>query len=203
MNTVTVKHTYEKNSYDLEVKWDIFNYNDLTLNINQVRKWCMEGCSNYNTNGGCPPFSPTADNLLKNKDFILLMCKIKTCQTYASSAEEKVELIQNILYSFMNFLGYKIYKKYNIKFLNAGKCSGCNTCTIHSGCKNPEKRVYCLTGLGIMLGDVIEKLFHEKLQWYTGDEQPDQIIKIMGFMSEERSSSLTKDLNSILKEGSI
>lgn len=202
MNTVIEKHTYEKNSYDLEVKWDIFNYNDLTLNIHQVRQWCKEGCSNYNTSGGCPPFSPSADSLLKNKDFILLMCKIKTCQINTCSVENKIELIQNILYSFMDSLGYKIYKEYNIKFLNAGKCSGCNICTIHSDCKNPENRAYCITGLGIMLGDVIERLFHEKLQWYTGVKQPDQIIKIMGFISEEKSGLLLNALNSILGESS-
>jgi predicted metal-binding protein len=117
--------------------------------------------------------------------------------------KNKIELIQNILYTFMNSLGYKIYKQFNINFLNAGQCSGCDTCTIHSGCKNPEKRTYCITGSGVMLGDVIEKLFHEKLQWFAEGKQPNQIIKIMGFISEEKSGLLLNELSSMLEDSCI
>jgi predicted metal-binding protein len=198
MHTTLKNYLYDNNSYDLEVKWDSFDYKDLPLNIDQVRYWCKEGCPNYNTNGGCPPFSPKVSDILKDKTFILLLCKIKTCQVEAPSSSDKIDLTQNILYSFMSSLGYKISDLYNIDFLNAGHCSACDICTIHSGCKNPEKRVYCITGSGIMLGDAIEKLFEEKLQWFTGSEEPLHVIKIMGFLSGEKSNFLLGELNSIL-----
>lgn len=198
MYTALKKYLYDNNSYDLEIKWDSFAYKELPLNIDQVRHWCKEGCSNYNTNGGCPPFSPIAPDFLKDKTLILLACKIKTCQIQVPSLKEKVDLIQNILYSFMNSLGYTISYLYNIDFLNAGHCSACNTCTIHSGCKNPKKRVYCITGSGIMLGEVIEKLFEEKLQWFTEVQEPAQVIKVMGFISGKESSFLLKELSNIL-----
>jgi len=198
MNTALKNYLYENNSYDLEIKWDSFDYKDLPLNIDEVRGWCKEGCPNYNINGGCPPFSPTASELLKDKTFILLLCKIKTSQVEGSSSKDKSDLIQKILCSFMGSLGYKISDLYNIDFLNAGHCDACDICTIHSGCKKPEKRVYCITGSGIMLGDAIEKLFEEKLQWFTGNEEPLQVIKIMGFLSGEKSSFLLEELNTLL-----
>jgi len=99
----------------------------------------------------------------------------------------------------MDSLGYKISDLYNIDFLNAGYCSACDICTIHSGCKNPEKRVYCITGSGIMLGNALESLFEEKLQWFAGGVEPDEVIKIMGFLSREESSFLVEELNNIIK----
>lgn len=198
MQTALKNYEYENNNYNLEIKYDLFNYGDLPLNIEQVRQWCKEGCSNYNTNGGCPPFSPKASDALKDKTFILLFCKIKTSQVKVLSLQDKMDLIQKILYSFMNTLGYKVSDLYDIDFLNAGHCTACDICTIHSGCKNPEKRVYCITGLGIMLGDAIEKLFEEKLIWSTGGEEPPHIIKIMGFVSEGKSEFLLRKLRNIL-----
>lgn len=199
MHTALKTYLYDNNYYDLKIKWDSFDYKDLPLNIAQVRDWCKEGCSNYNTNGGCPPFSPTAADLLKDKPFILLLCKIKTCEISAPTINDKIDLIQNILYSYMDSLGYKISVLYNIDFLNAGHCSACDICTIHSGCKNPEKRVYCITGSGIMLGDALERLFQEKLQWFDGGVEPHEVIKIMGFLSGEESSFLVEELNNIIK----
>jgi predicted metal-binding protein len=198
MNTALKNYFYDNKSYDLEIKWGSFEYKDLPLNIDQVRQWCKEGCSNYNTNGGCPPFSPRASDLLKDQTFILLACKIKTCQVAASSLNDKINLVQNILYSFLNSLGYKISDLYNVDFLNAGQCSACETCTIHTGCKNSEKRVYCITGSGIMLGEVMEKLFEEKLQWFKGNQEPLHVIKIMGFLSGKESSFLIQELSSII-----
>jgi len=48
MITAFKNYSYDNNSYELEVKWDSFNYKDLPLNIDQVRHWCQEGC--------CSPF---------------------------------------------------------------------------------------------------------------------------------------------------
>jgi predicted metal-binding protein len=199
MHNTLKNYLYDNNSYDLEIKWDSFNYKDLPLNIEQVRHWCKEGCPNYNTNGGCPPFSPTASDLLKDKSFILLVCKIKTCQVVVPSLKDKIDLTQKILCSFMESLGYTVSDLYNIDFLNAGHCTACDICTIHSGCKNPKKRIYCITGSGIMLGETIEKLFEEKLQWFTETEEPLHVIKIMGFLSGNKSSFLLDELNSIIK----
>ena len=198
MHTALKNYLYDNNSYELEIKWDSFEYKDLPLDIEKVRHWCKEGCPNYNTNGGCPPFAPTASDILKDKTFILLLCKIKTSQVVIPTLKDKIDHIQNILYSYLNSLGYKISDLYNIDFLNAGHCCACDICTIHSGCKNPKKRVYCITGSGIMLGEAIEKLFGEKLQWFTEGKEPLHVIKIMAFLSGEKSDFLLEELNSLL-----
>ena len=194
MNLMIKNFKYKNQEYPLEIKWDIFKYEDLALNIAQVRTWCKEGCTNYNNNGGCPPFSPTAVELLKNKELILLTCKINTDSIKGESWEVKNSLIENILRSFMDSLGYKIKDLYGIQFLSPGYCRGCNTCTIHSSCAMPARRSYCITGTGIMLGDVIERLFNEKLQWYKEGSEPKYTMKIMGFISDNQSDTLSDKL---------
>lgn len=182
------------------VKWDVFKYEDLVLNIDQVRTWCKEGCSNYNNNGGCPPFSPTAEELLKDKQFVLLICKINTNSVKASSWEGKSSVIENKLRNFMDSLGYNIKDLYNIDFLSAGYCRGCSTCAIQSKCAMPSRRSYCITGTGIMLGDVFERLFDEKLQWYKDGYEPEYMMKIMGFISGDQSDMLSKELFNLIKK---
>ena len=53
--------------------------------------------------------------------------------------------------------------------------------------------------MGILLSEAIEKLFGEKLQWFTGNEEPLQVIKIMGFLSEEKTSFLLEELSNVIK----
>jgi len=199
MNFVREYFIYDNEKYPLEIKWDIFKYEDLILNIDQVRTWCKEGCNNYNNNGGCPPFSPTSEELLKDKEFILLTCKIKTSDLKGFSWEEKSSSIETILRSFMDSIGYKIKDLYDIDFLSPGYCRGCSTCSIHTKCAVPARRAYCITGTGMMLGDVFEKLFNEKLQWFKDGHEPEYTFKIMGFVSDKQSSILCNELFTLIK----
>lgn len=180
MNFEIKYFNYENQIYPLEVRWDVFKYSDLTLDINQVRKWCSEGCPHYDVNGGCPPYSPTAEELLKDKEFVLLTCKIET--KYVNKLDDKSKFIENLLCDYMDSLGYKIKESLGIEFLNPGHCRGCKECTIETGCKAPERRVYSITGVGIMLGDAIERLFNIPLQWFTKDSEPEYVTKIMAFL---------------------
>lgn len=193
MNSQIKYFNYEDKVYPLEIKWDLFNYNDLTLNIEQVRKWCSEGCPHYNNNGGCPPYSPTAEDLLKDKEFVLLTCKIETKDVKLDKLDEKSKFIEKLLCDYMDSLGYKIKNSLCIDFLNPGHCRGCKECSIETGCKAPERRVYSITGMGIMLGDAIEKLFNTPLQWFTKDNEPQYVTKIMAFLGD---GSLISSLNS-------
>lgn len=193
-------YSYEGRDYNIVSRWDVFVYEDLVLNIEQVRNWCREGCPNFDNNGGCPPFSPTADELLKGREFILLTSKVNVAELPYGSADEKSKFVEKLLCSFMDELGYKIKEKTGTNFLNPGHCRGCEECTIASGCKNPERRVFSITGMGIMLGDVIEKLFGEKLQWFSKDSEPKHIIKIMGFYKDNEIKTLNSSINSLIKE---
>jgi predicted metal-binding protein len=182
MNSLVHNYYYEGKVYPLTLMWDRFKYDDLVLNIDQVRQWCKEGCSNYNTNGGCPPYSPTAKEVLYGKEFILLACKVDLPFTEIDDKEKKAELINNMMCSFMDNLGYELKDKYGATFFTPGHCEACKECTIQTGCKNPNRRVYSITGLGIMLADTIEKLFGYKLQWFTKNSDPEYMLKIMAFI---------------------
>lgn len=186
---------YMGRKYPLSVNWDIFSYEDLVLNTDQVRKWCAEGCCNYNNNGGCPPFSPTAEKLLGDRKFILLMSKVRVKDLPKGTAVEIGNFADDLLCSFMIKLGYRVQEEIGTEFLNPGRCRGCDVCTIASGCKNLEKMAYCITGTGIMLGDVIENLFGEKLQWFTGSSEPEYIIKIMAFMQDGKLDGLKSSIH--------
>lgn len=198
MKAQNISYSYMDKSYPLQIKWDIFDYDDLVLDIPKVRGWCEEGCPNYNNNGGCPPFSPRADELLKDNEFILLTCKLGTCCIDIDDSKEKGKLIEEIISSFMNELGYGIKFSSGIDFLCPGHCRGCETCSIKTGCKNPEKRAYSITGTGMLLGDVIEKLFGDKLQWFSKESEPQYIIKIMGFYRPPNSKISISQLDELL-----
>lgn len=187
-------YAYNNQSFMLEVQYDEFSYDDLTIETDKVRNWCKEGCPNFNSNGGCPPFSPTAEELLSKKAFILLTTKLSVSDIALTDSMEKSKLGEKLLCDFMDSLGYSIKDSYGIEFLNPGHCRGCKPCSISTGCKNPDRRVYSITGIGIMLGDVIEKLFDTKLQWFTKDSEPEYIVKIMGFISDHRTQELLKAL---------
>lgn len=185
METTAQVYTYKNKNYPLTLKWDTFMYNDLSLNIDQVREWCREGCPNYGKNGGCPPYSPDASEFLRDRKFILLTCKLCTGDVEADSPDTKSKLMEKILCCFMDELGYKARTSKKMDFLNPGYCRGCRNCTIDSGCKAPEKRVYSITGTGIMLGDTIKKLFNEELQWFKDGQEPEYFIKIMALFPME------------------
>lgn len=198
MQRESLLYNYREKTYPLILNWDTFRYEDLSLNIDQVREWCREGCPNYAKNGGCPPYSPTAEELLRDKDFILLTCKIYTRDIDAFRPEDKIELMEGILDSFMDELGYKARERLGMDFLNPGYCRGCKECTIESGCKSPGRRVYSITGTGILLADTIKNLFNEELLWLKNGEEPEYYIKIMAFLPKKDHQ--LSDIEKLLKE---
>lgn len=189
---------YAGENYPVEVQWNKYSYKDLIIDIEKVRGWCKEGCTNYGHNGGCPPYSPAADELMSHEDFILLTAKLHTANVHCDSSDEKSKLMEKLLCNFMDSLGYKVKEEFGIDFLNPGHCRGCKPCTIETGCKAPEKRVYSITGVGIMLSNAIEDLFQTKLQWFTKDSEPEHVIKIMGFLSGDSSNKLLNELEFII-----
>lgn len=192
------EYEYEGKVYPLNLRWDKFRYDDLTVEIEKVRGWCKDGCPDYNKNGACPPYSPTVDKLLKDKDFLLLICKVPTSFSDIEDHVEKGTFLSDVAWSFSDKLGYKLMDSYGTDFLTPGQCQGCEICTIESGCKKPERRVYSITGTGIMLGDVMENLFHEKLQWFTKDFEPEYVTKIMTIISEDKTDFIYDNLESLL-----
>lgn len=200
MNSLIKEIKYRENTYPVCLKWDIFNYKDLIIDAEKVRNWCKEGCPNYNKNGGCPPFSPSADEVFLNKTFILLTCKIETSRVNIGNPEEKLKLIDEILCTYMDEVGYRIKNMLTIDFLNPSHCRGCDVCSFKTGCKQPNRRVFSITGTGILLSDTIEKLFKEKLLWMKDGKEPPYIIKIMAFIDprENEIEKLNKNLANYL-----
>lgn len=196
MNYRNVEFNYQGTSYSIELKYDLFKYADLVVDSPKVRKWCQDGCPNYNNNGGCPPFSPTAEELLLHKDFILLTAKVST-DKIPGEPMEKSKFIEGLLCTYMDGLGYKLKEVYAVDFLNPGHCRGCEECTIENGCKNQDRRVYSITGLGILLGETIERLFKDKLQWFTVDSAPPYVIKIMAFLPKGQNRTILEALKHV------
>lgn len=185
---------YRDKLYQVTVKWRCCSYDDLAVDIEKVRGFCRDGCPDYNKNGGCPPFSPAADEIFKNRDFILLLSKVAATALLEDSSMA-LDTGHSMLSEYMDKIGYRLRETAGIEFLSPGLCRGCPECTISSGCKNPGRRVYSITGTGIMLGDTLETLFDEKLQWLSENYRPDYIIKVMAFLTaniDEFSRNLTE-----------
>lgn len=187
MNQCEDIYKYNNKNYPLTFRWDTFEFQDLVVDVDKVRALCSDGCPNYNTNGGCPPFSPTVKELLLNKPFILLTAKVATKLIDIENLEEKSKYIDDLLCGALNHIGYTLKNSYQLDFLSPSHCRGCDVCTIKAGCSHPEKRVYSITGTGLMLSEVIENLFDEKLQWFSKDSEPEYIIKIMAIMRNENN----------------
>ncbi|SEF70291.1 Predicted metal-binding protein [Caloramator fervidus] len=180
------------NNNFIELKFCEFKYDDLIIDVEKVRNLCKEGCPNYGINGGCPPFSPTADILLKNKKFILLIAKTKT----KNFSKERFAKTDTTLNKFLKGIGKYFKQKYAVEFLSPEHCTECKNCTIKEGCQNKDKRTISITGTGIVLSEVIEKLFNEKLEW-AKEKSPEKLIKIMCIISDKFTEKILSDLQNV------
>lgn len=184
--------TIEVDNKIVEMKFGEFKYEDLVIDIERVRNYCREGCPNFDVNGGCPPFSPTANQLLKNKIFILVIGKIYTSNYSKYEFNEADKSLNRLLKS----IGLSFKEKYGIKFLSPEHCTECDVCTIKTGCQKPDRRTISITGTGIMLSETIENLFGEKLEWAI-DNPPSKLIKIMCIISDKLTEKIIEELKNL------
>lgn len=176
----------------VEIKFGEYKYEDLVIDIERVRNYCREGCPNFGVNGGCPPFSPTANQLLKDKNFILVIGKINTTDYTKDEFKEADKTLNKLLKS----IGLMFKEKYGIEFLSPEHCTECDVCTIHEGCKKSDKRTISITGTGIMLSETIENLFHEKLEW-ANEKPPCKLIKIMCIISDNLTEKILEEFKNL------
>ncbi|MCX7903835.1 MAG: DUF2284 domain-containing protein [Caloramator sp.] len=182
----------EIDNTSVEIKFGDFKYEDLVVDIERVRNYCREGCPNFGVNGGCPPFSPTADQLLKDKIFILAMGKIYTANYSKDEFDEADKSLNRLLKS----IGLFFKEKYGVEFLSPEHCTECDVCTIKTGCQKPDRRTISITGTGIMLSETIENLFGEKLEW-ANDMLPSKLIKIMCIISDKLTEKIIEELKNL------
>ncbi len=172
------------------VAWQSSTPAELPQDIERIRQLCADGCPHYNRNGGCPPWSPTIEALGKEHDLTLLAVSAK------ASTERPMADMNDAIDDWMDKLGYAVLDSLGVSFLSAGPCRACQTCTIETGCKDPNRRVSSITGVGLLLSDILEHHFQQPLQWSKGDQQPEHLTKVMGFLHKPEQ---TKALDEFLR----
>jgi predicted metal-binding protein len=120
------------------------------------RLQCQYGCSHYGKLHTCPPHSPNSDELgeiLVDYQRALLL-----------HATPKVNMMETAVSLENNFKTKGFYKAFG---LCSRACDLCETCTIDSFCKHPDKARPTLQGCGV---DVQRTVFNNG--W--GDVSPNQ-----------------------------
>jgi predicted metal-binding protein len=102
-----------------------------------VRWKCCYGCSGYQTNLMCPPYTPTPDKtremLDQYKRGLLFEAGLGEPKKIAVTLEKQLFL-------------QGFYKAFGI---GAGKCTLCKACAFEQGCRNPKLARPSLEGCGI------------------------------------------------------
>lgn len=168
--------THDHSKLPVRVSWQSFAATSLPQDIKQVRQLCADGCPYYHRNGGCPPWSPTIEELGKEDYITLLVLSTDTVSNQALS------VLNGIIDSWMDDLGYAVLDTLGIGFLSAGPCRACPSCSIETGCQRPSRRVSSVTGVGLLLSDILEHHFMQPLRWTGNGQQPKQLTKVMGFL---------------------
>lgn len=146
-----------------------------------VRRWCEEGCRNFNRSGGCPPLAPDFPSIHQDSEPLFLIC----CRFWSRFKHPNVLLSANraihwkfqdaIMARLMANVGYGLREYAGGSFLGTGYCLGCpgRKCAFKTGqsaCRNPARRTFSLEATGINVVTTVERLFDLPFHWYGGQD---------------------------------
>ncbi|MBU4384395.1 MAG: DUF2284 domain-containing protein [Proteobacteria bacterium] len=199
--TINIEYTTSsKNTYPLEMGFSILKSQDVPINNKITAEACKKGCNLYGKNGGCPPFSPKFQNICR-KNTLFIYVKIST-KFYPKKVLNgpyytRWVFVETFMTSLTNKIGKHVSGKLDGYFLSSGNCHGCRPkrCAVKEGnpCRNRDARTYSLESTGILVTEVIKKVFNFELQWWAKDEQkfiPDYMVKCIGITSDMKLDKL-------------
>lgn len=211
MKKITCQYkTLSGSIYPLEVFAGYCVFSDIVYDPDYIRGLCKGGCSNYGVGGGCPPRAPLLENILGDKQSLLLIC----AKFYCEHKPPKVREAKNraihwkfqdaILARFMNDLGWRLTQPLEGFFLGTGYCMGCpgKKCNYKLGnnfCRNSKRRTFSMESTGINVVATVKNLFDEDFHWYT-KSTPDipYMMKCILFISDRQPKQVEEYLYKVL-----
>lgn len=167
------------------------------INLEVFNKMCKEGCVNYAKKFSCPPFAPSFEKLVEDKEglfVVLFKCNLKEID---STEYNKVRIANVVMKSKIEKLMRFLEKKFQTIYLSTGSCRLCKPCKlkIKEPCKYPEKKRYSLEAVGLDCDKLSQDLFGFPLLWYKDKRSPEYTCVICGLVCDKKDvKELMKDL---------
>jgi len=182
--------------YPLELAYDSLPSKLISVNGLATTKACKIGCRLYGRNGGCPPLAPTFSEKW-GRHALFLYAKILT-ENYPPKVLNgpyytRWVFVETFLTALTNRIGRYLSSELDCYYLGSGHCVSCRPkkCSLKQGdpCKKPNARTYSLEATGILVTELMEKLFGIELKWWRPQEKdyiPEYMIKVIGLFREEK-----------------
>ncbi|MFH1982909.1 MAG: DUF2284 domain-containing protein [Pseudomonadota bacterium] len=181
-----------------------------TVPVNKIKttEACIKGCKLFGRNGGCPPFSPEFSSLHGN-NILILYAKMKTIdfpeKVIHGPYYSRWVFVETFMTPLTNRLGKFIAAQLDGYFLSSGHCSTCRPkkCSVKLGnnCCDPKHRTYSLESTGVIVTELVEKVFGIELEWWDPKNNkiiPNHMMKIVGVLVKNEFS--LEAINTIVRE---
>ncbi len=165
-------------------------YTQKYVNKEKTLQACQE-CPQYNKNWACPEFQDNTYQLWKKYQHIkLVMTKInytQEAQNKTYNQEHLNNIIENTLWKERKKLIQKLEqeeKQTNGRYLSAGYCTHCNTCTKTQDkpCKQPEKCRCSIESIGGLVTETLQGEFNEEIKWIKEGKLPTNLTLLMALL---------------------
>jgi predicted metal-binding protein len=185
------------NLYPLELGWTTIPTNLIPYNKNLTDEACRSGCNLYNRNGGCPPFSPDFNQLIKGREVATFIYAKLYTENYPLKILKgnfyiKWSFIEALLTPFLNKFEKCVNFGENSIFLSSGFCRKCRNkrCAVKDGneCRKPSERNFSLESTGVLVTDSVEKFFDFQLFWWDKNDYnyiPPYMTKVVALIGNQ------------------
>ena len=204
---IQCKYQTQNNTiYTVQVNSVLLNSFNVYIDKDYTDKMCKEGCSLFEKNGGCPPYAPHINNILREKIIfisVLLDTKKFPKKVLKSNYYIKWSFTEVLLTPLANKIGKNIKKELQGYFLASGQCIECKPqkCAVKQGydCQNKQNKTYSLEATGVLVNKVTENYMGMPLQWWDKKDtkkRPSYMMKVVGVTTNQDLED--KDLNNLV-----
>lgn len=198
-----------------EVGWFAISTDDVPFEKGVFEKFCVQGCKNFSTNGGCPPFAPSFNKLKKQYcNGVVVWTRViqeHMPQSYFDGNNRNFFLLLSYLLNTLPGIpGYLRKNLFDLwgadSYLGESKCKVCgNYCSFRDGdklCKFPQKRVFSLESTGVDV-DLLMRIGAFPLYWYARGQLLSSVpysTKVVMYLFREElpERDFTEDLVNVL-----
>lgn len=174
---IYIYNTIKGNQYPIEIFLNFIRKKDIVYDPIRIEKYCHDGCRNYGKSGGCPPFAPKFEKILRGIEECALILgmfdskykppKVQACTNRAIHWKFQDAVLANC----MDKIGRHLQEKCGLNYLGTGYCMGCHgkKCAIKEGkpCRYPNKRTFSMEATGIDVVQTVQNIFQRRFFWYT------------------------------------
>ncbi len=187
------------NQYPVEILHQIIQPSEIPYNRQKTLAACQKGCSLFNRNGGCPPFAPDFLRISKNYQkalFVLAKLHTENFPPRVLQGPYYVRWVftESTITRLLDRLGRElVHQLPSAAFLGSGHCIGCKNkkCALKleiPRCTRPKDRTFSLEATGVLVTELVERLFGFPLHWWDRDNMdyiPPYMCKVVCLLAHD------------------